>query len=187
MLSLINDILDLNSLESREDLEIHPVPIVSAARSSLETMRPMAAPKEIAVAFVANIPENLYVSGNEVALARIFNNLLSNAVKFTPRGEWIRLVLDPEENRQVRISVIDSGIGIPENKIPDVFRKYSRSSRSGTEGEHGTGLGLPITRQLVEKLRGDISISSAPGKGACVQILLPIAPNPGENRTPQHG
>lgn len=178
MLSLINNILNLSSLESQEDFEINPAFIVSLARSSFETMKHMAAPKEVAMFFISNLPENLSIPGNEIALARIFNNLLSNAVKFTPRGGRVQFVLDPAENRHVKISVIDSGIGIPEDKIRNIFRKYSSSSRSGTEGELGTGLGLPITKQLVEKLRGSISITSSPGNGTCIQITFPTISNP---------
>jgi len=103
-------------------------------------------------------------------------NLLSNAAKFTINGE-IRLVAQPEEDRDepwVRMSVSDSGIGIPPDKLGLVFEEFSQADDSTSRNYGGTGLGLPISRRFCRMMGGDITVTSALGEGSTFTILLPM-------------
>ena len=98
---------------------------------------------------------------------------MSNAIKFTPKNGTVQLILEPANNK-VSLSVVDSGVGIPQEKIPQLFNKYSKASRLGTEGEKGTGPGLSIVKELVDMHGGTIEVTSEEGKGARFQICFPV-------------
>ena len=100
-------------------------------------------------------------------------NLLSNAHKYTPSGGTIRVVLGVEDERTVRLDVIDSGIGINDEDRPHLFRKFYRARL--TDNEPGTGLGLPLTKALIEGMGGRIEVESAFGRGSTFSLLLPRA------------
>lgn len=175
LLSLINDLLELKRIQSdTEDMEMQPLVLCDAARASVNALQYMASVKNIDLELVDHTPEGAKISGDANSLLRIANNLLSNAIKFTPKDGWIKLTIEPHNNREIALSVIDSGMGIPEEKIPHLFEKFSRASQSGTEGEKGTGLGLSIVKQLVTKHGGTIEVSSRVGQGSTFKALFPI-------------
>jgi signal transduction histidine kinase len=105
-------------------------------------------------------------------ITTILRNLLSNAIKFTRAEGEINLTAE-EYNGNILISVIDSGIGIPEENIPKLFRVEKAFSTAGTEKEKGTGLGLVICKEFVEKNNGTLSVESTPGKGSKFIVSLP--------------
>lgn len=177
LLTLINDILDLSKLQSdKEDLKLQPTALDAVIPSCVKTLQHMANPKEIRLSF-----ENQFSSGAPMvlgdinALNRIVNNLLSNAIKFTPRNGSVRLVFGPKDERSVQFSVIDSGIGIPSDKIPLLFDKFSKTSQAGTEGEKSTGLGMSITKELIDRHNGAIEVKSTVGEGTTIIVSLPIS------------
>lgn len=173
LLSLIGDILDLGKLQSKdEDLSITPQNMGDIVQGVADTLAHMASPKGIKLEIIKKSDTGLNISGNKNALTRIFNNLLSNAIKFTPVNGEIKLVIEQLENDKISVSVIDSGIGIPEDKVPILFNKFSKISRPGTAGEKGTGLGLSITKELVERHNGVISVSSEEGKGTTFSVVF---------------
>jgi len=176
LLTLINDILDLGRLQSEDtDLEKTNLSLDKIIASSTNTIHHMASPKKIELLLASKIEEPVYILGNEASLIRIFNNILSNAIKFTPIEGEIRLELVlVNNNSQVSISIIDNGIGIAEDKLPKLFSKYSNLSRNGTEGEKGTGLGMSITKELVERHNGSIHVTSEVNKGTCFQLIFPL-------------
>ena len=116
-----------------------------------------------------------HIMGIRTSLTRIFNNLLTNAIKFTHRGGNVKVTILPTNNGTIRIAFRDNGIGIPQDQFPVLFNRYTTASRSGTDGEPGTGLGLFIIKDLVETHQGAISVESEPGKGSTFTVDLPKA------------
>jgi two-component system sensor histidine kinase VicK len=101
----------------------------------------------------------------------VVDNLVSNALKFTPAGGRVTVALREEAGR-VRLTVQDTGIGIPEALHAGLFEKFSSSARTGVAGEASTGLGLFITQQIVQQHRGKIWVESQPGAGTCFVVEL---------------
>jgi signal transduction histidine kinase len=106
----------------------------------------------------------------------VLRNLVNNAIKFTPRGGRIELSADYESSEAVCIRVMDSGKGIPEEMLGSLFVPGKNRSRRGTEGEQGTGLGLILCKEFVEKNKGRISVQNVAGSGAAIRICLPSVP-----------
>ncbi|MFQ5717450.1 MAG: sensor histidine kinase, partial [Nitrospinales bacterium] len=178
LLSLINDLLELQRIQSdAEDMEMQPLVLCDVVRTSVNALQYMASLKNIDLELVDHTPEGAKISGDANSLLRITNNLLSNAIKFTPKDGQIKLMIEPHNDREIALSVIDSGVGVPEEKIPHLFDKFSKTSQSGTEGEKGSGLGLSITKELVAKHGGTIEVSSRAGEGSTFTALFPILSN----------
>jgi len=138
-----------------------------------EQMQPLAAEKEIALE--VDVPDALpTLRADRAKLRRVLVNLVSNALKFTPRGGRVRLSAAAEAG-QVRVSVTDTGVGIPREDLRDIFDKYAQARSRATRSEKGTGLGLYITRQLVELHGGRIEVQSEVGKGSTFSFTIPTA------------
>jgi CheY-like chemotaxis protein/two-component sensor histidine kinase len=187
LLSLINDILDLGKLQSEGgDLEKDVLSLDKIIVSSMNTIHHMASPKNIELKLESKAKNPVYILGNDASLIRVFNNILSNAIKFTPTGGEIRQILELiDDGTKISISIIDNGIGIAADKLPNLFNKYSNVSKSGTAGEKGTGLGMSITKELVERHDGTIHVTSELDKGTCFQLIFPLAQN--EENIPKTG
>lgn len=127
--------------------------------------------KEIQIQY--DIPDDLLVDADENMLKLIVRNLGYNAVKFTFRNGTITLKAKPVNSHSVEISVKDSGIGIGSEGIGNLFSLNKRTSRTGTEGELSTGLGLILCKEFVEKNGGKIWVESEVGKGSTFQFTIP--------------
>jgi len=112
---------------------------------------------------------------DKMRIREILNNLISNSIKFTEKG-WIKVKAERKDSSVV-ISVIDTGVGIPKDKIKNLFQKFYQISGSIGRRYGGTGLGLAITKQLVELQGGKISVKSESGKGSTFSLTLPINRN----------
>ena len=135
--------------------------------------------REKAIAFVRELPDGLpHVLGDAHKIGQILANLLSNAIKFTPGGGIVRVSARIVDDRYLVVSVADSGIGIPAARIRDLFDRYHRLPSRATWGEHGTGLGLYICRQLVALHGGELSVESDLGRGTTFRFTLPYAALP---------
>ncbi|MBU2512998.1 response regulator [bacterium] len=175
LLSLINDILDLGRAQSEQhELEMNVISVSELIESSIITVRHMATPKKISIEIENRCDFNPCVMGDRNALIRIFNNLLANAIKFTHKDGVVKQIIELENEKTLKISVVDDGIGIPPDKIPFLFDKFSKASRPGTSGEKSTGLGLSITKELIERHKGSIHVISKEGEGSCFYLLLPL-------------
>lgn len=173
LLTLIDDVLTLARQESPQaDLEFHPLRLADLARRSAGIVRHLAKIKGQEFVFENRVPDAV-VKGHAESLVRVFNNLLSNAVKFTPMGGKITFCLEASGSSQVAITVTDTGIGMPAEKLMLLFDRYTRLSQPGTAGEAGTGLGMSIVREFVDQHRGQISVSSRPGEGTRFRVVLP--------------
>lgn len=176
LLGLINEILDFSKIEAGK-LEIVPVEysLTTMLGDIQEDMQKRA--KEKRLTFLAEIeqglPARLY--GDELRVKQILNNLLSNAVKYTEQGK-ITLSVKSEQKTDdfiLCISVKDTGIGIREEDIGHLFDSFQRLELEKNRHIQGTGLGLCITKQLVDVMGGTIEVSSVYGKGTCFEVMLP--------------
>ncbi|QKG53435.1 PAS domain-containing sensor histidine kinase [Hymenobacter sp. BRD67] len=125
------------------------------------------------LALTLDVPEQpVQANLNAESFGRVVDNLVSNALKFTPAGGQVRVAVQHTGER-VQLTVSDTGIGIPEALQPDLFEKFSPSARAGVGGEAGTGLGLFITRQIVQQHHGKLWVESQEGVGSCFFVELP--------------
>jgi PAS domain S-box-containing protein len=170
LLSVINDILDFSKIEAgkleleRLDFEIRPV-FDQVASLLAETAR--AKGLELMVSCHPDVPEML--AGDPTRLAQVLTNLGSNAVKFTDSGEvYIRATAEatPEGRIGLRVTVADTGIGIPDIDVETLFEAFTQADASTTRRFGGTGLGLAISREIVDALGGEIGLEPNPGGGS---------------------
>jgi PAS domain S-box-containing protein len=172
LLQLINDILDLSKIEAGQlELRCEDFQVTDALPEVLSTIRPLAMAKNIQVQQTLESDGRVYA--DRVRFKQILYNLLSNAVKFTSQGGSISIEY-AEEGNFVRLSVIDSGIGIRVEDQAVIFEEFRQVEGSSGATHEGTGLGLAITRRLVEQQGGRISLESEPGKGSRFTFTLPV-------------
>lgn len=180
--SLVDDILLLAALEAgRIRYDFRPCPLSETVRSVAELFAASTLEKNITLDW--DVPKELTVRMDPERIRQVLVNLTANAVKYTPGGGGIRLGAQAwNELSQVRVFVMDTGPGIPPEKIQTLFRKLSRADDVRTRGKvKGTGLGLYISRQIVEAHGGAIWAESAPGEGSVFSFTLPAAaPEPPE-------
>ena len=173
LLTLIDDVLTLARQESPQaELELHPLRLADLASRSAGIVRHLVKIKQQEFVFENRVPDAI-VNGHAESLVRVFNNLLSNAVKFTPTGGRVTFRLEASGSTQVAITITDTGIGMPADKLMLLFDRYTRLSQPGTAGEAGTGLGMSIVKEFVDQHRGHISVSSRPGEGTRFRVVLP--------------
>jgi len=172
LLQLINDILDLAKVESGT-VGIHPEKLsLSDAMSVVKSVvEPLATKKDIGLSIeVADGVET--ITADPARLKQILYNLLSNAIKFTPTGGKVSITA-AASNGNVEISVTDTGIGIGEKDQQCIFSEFLQVEDSYARKYEGTGLGLALTRKLVELHGGRIWVESSPGKGSCFTFTIP--------------
>jgi|GEM_PF-2290103 len=174
LIELVNDLLDASKLESGSlRLDIASIDLRSLIDESRETMEPLA--REKGITFEEHIAPGLpLVEADRPKLRRVIVNLLSNAVKFTGKGGTVQLRAEPLNDR-VRIAISDTGVGIAPEDVERLFDKYEQARSRATRGEKGTGLGLYITKQLVELHGGEIKVESELGRGSTFSFTLPVA------------
>ncbi|MFM2090715.1 MAG: hypothetical protein RLZZ127_1204 [Planctomycetota bacterium] len=171
LLAILNDILDWSRIEAgRMDLERVPVDALQVVRDVTTLLEPQARAKGLAIACTGGAPAILADAGR---LRQILFNLVGNAVKFTQRGR-VDIHIEPAGDR-CRIRVQDTGIGIPADRIPQLFQRFSQIDASRTRQYGGSGLGLAISRQLAELMGGGITVASEAGQGSVFTLELPIA------------
>jgi signal transduction histidine kinase/ActR/RegA family two-component response regulator len=173
LLGLINDILDLSKIEAgRLELKRAPTDIADILRGVISTSVGLVGEKKVQIR--PDFPDKLpLVEADQQRVRQIVLNLMSNAIKFTESGS---VTLQARaEGKFLRVAVIDTGIGIPDNAIANIFDRY-RQAEHGT-GKHygGTGLGLDISNQLVQMHGGTITVKSTVGQGSTFSFTLPLA------------
>ena len=176
LLQLINDILDLSKIEAgRLDLHLREVTIADLLNDIHDLFKPVADEKGLmlVVERQPSAPETLLTDADK--LAQILKNFIANAIKFTAQGQiTLRLEHDASNSRwPVRISVTDTGIGIPEDKHELIFEAFQQADGSTSRRYGGTGLGLSICRNLADLLGGHIAVDSQSGHGATFTLMLP--------------
>ncbi|MFC2036860.1 ATP-binding protein [Chloroflexota bacterium] len=172
--TLIDDLLDLaaGKADVLATTERGLVPLVGVLQEVVGRFKVRAAEKGITLR-LEHPDETLNVWGDRSELDRILNNLVSNAVKYTREGE-VRLLAE-RSNGFAHVVVSDTGIGIPEEALPDLFQEFFRAKNARKVEETGTGLGLSIVRDLVERYGGTIEVESAEGQGTTFRVTMPLA------------
>jgi two-component system, OmpR family, sensor histidine kinase SenX3 len=171
---LVNDLLDLTLLESQERVENPtPVDVRSVLMSVLARMRRVARKKNITLQWKRFGRATHYtVNGDETQLTSMFTNLVDNAVKYTPPGGRVE-VTGGFEGSEIVIRVSDTGIGIPEGKLPRIFERFYRVDKARSKETGGTGLGLSIVKHVAENHGGRVTVESALGEGSTFTVYLP--------------
>jgi PAS domain S-box-containing protein len=171
---IVEDVLDVSRIISGKlRLDVQPVELPPVIQNAVETVRPAADAKGVQLVTILD-PRTALVSGDPERLQQILWNVLSNAVKFTERRGTVQVRLE-RVNSHVEITVSDTGAGIPAEFLPHVFDRFRQADAGITRERGGLGLGLAITRHLVELQGGRIfAESDGPGKGATFRIELPL-------------
>jgi len=173
LLELINDILDVSAIEAGK-LELHKeiLDLDDLAKSAVQLVKHRA--KEGEVNLSISVPSdiaNLYA--DERRMKQIIINLMTNAVKFTQPGGQVSLMFSDQDNEQIVISIIDTGIGMDETELVKAMTQFGQVGRGSVAEHEGTGLGLPLTKGLVELHGGVLTIQSAKGEGTTVKVTIP--------------
>jgi len=176
LLNLINDILDLAKIEAGQmDLVTEDVDLREFLQEMMNTSRVLMGDKSVDL--VVDVPESLpKVHVDSLRLRQIVNNLLTNAIKFTEEGSITVHAEQDEDPAMIRVSVIDTGVGITPDNLPLVFERFRQVDQSHTRRVGGTGLGLSITRQLIQMHGGDITVESEYGHGSTFTFTIPASP-----------
>ena len=177
LLAIINDILDFSKIEAGKlDVETLAVDPVEAAEDVLRLFGERAQSKGLDLADIVRLPRGVTVDADPVRLSQVLSNLVNNALKFTESGGvTLEVSVDAADAARVKFAVVDTGIGIPEDKLGDIFGAFTQADQSTTRKFGGTGLGLSIARKLVAAMGGDLNVTSAAGRGATFFFSLPMS------------
>jgi len=194
---LLSDILDLSRVEAgKVEIREAEFSLRGLSESVLDLFAVTARSKglELACTLAPDLPDTLV--GDEMRVRQVLFNLVGNALKFTDRGridvEIASLQELPGKRRQVLFTVRDTGIGIPADRIRDIFEPFRQVESSYTRNYQGAGLGLAIVQRLVKLMGGNVDIDSTPGKGTTFRIVLPLGigaeatrPSPAQDSSPE--
>ncbi len=186
LLKLVNQMLDLSKLESGHlQLKLEQGDIISYLKYLMESFHSLGAEKGVRLHFLSDLSE-LYMDYDPGRLMHVISNLLSNAIKFTPAGKDVYLTVEEiVDSQTLKIRVKDTGVGIPEHKIPLIFNPFYQLDHSFSRQGEGTGIGLTLTQELVNLMGGDISVQSELGQGSVFTVTLPITrKQPPQNALP---
>ncbi len=179
LLRLVNQIMDLSKLEAGKlELQLTRNDLVGYLRYLIESFYSTAETKEVTLNFDAKV-EELVMDFDEEKIQYIITNLLSNALKFTPPKGTVTLKVDIEEldhGTFVKLTVKDTGVGIAKADLPFIFDRYYQTESSSRSGE-GTGIGLALTKELVQLMNSTIEVHSVEGEGSEFIVFLPLDEN----------
>ncbi len=179
LLSIINDILDFSKIESGKlDLEPIEFDLEHIAHEALQLLTATAEQKNLELIFNYGIHCPRHFKGDPGRIRQILLNLIGNAIKFTEKG-YVQLNIhyDNSQPTPLLIEAIDTGIGISKKQQENLFDAFTQADASTTRRYGGTGLGLTISKRLIDLMGGDIGVKSAPGKGSTFWFQLPLQPS----------
>lgn len=177
LLSLINDILDLSKVEAGHmEIELIPESPHQIIAEAISVMRVPAQQKGLSLEYDWNGPIPAQISTDPSRLRQLLINLIGNAIKFTHSGgvQVSLELLDCEPEPQLKIDVVDTGIGIPHEQMEEIFNPFSQVDVSVTRKFGGTGLGLTISRHIAQALGGELSVRSEPGSGSVFSVTIAV-------------
>jgi signal transduction histidine kinase len=169
---LITEMLDLDRMEAgRMSLHLEPTDLNAIVSEAADRVRPNAPGHPITLSLDDGLPE---IPADHDRLTQVAANLLSNAVKYSPTGGEI-LLTTARDGQHVHLTVRDHGMGIPADKLDSIWERFGRVESDKTRGIQGTGLGLPIVKQIIAMHGGSVWAESEIGRGTIFHILLPLA------------
>ena len=173
LLQLINDVLDLSKVEAgKMELRRKVIDLPDLMSRCMRLIKTRAAKAHIRLETSFN-PSASSLLADEGRVRQILLNLLANAVKFTPAGGTVTVSTDIDEHGAIAISVEDTGVGMDASEIQVALERFGQASSSLTRSYEGTGLGLPLTKALVDLHGGQLTIVSEKGKGTTVTVIFP--------------
>ncbi|MBX3526232.1 MAG: HAMP domain-containing histidine kinase, partial [Rhodoblastus sp.] len=173
LMSLINDLLDLSKIEAgKVDLTFESIAVNGYIQECVAIMQPQANRERIIIrtSLAADLPN---VVADPRSFRQILLNLLSNAIKFTRAGGQVIVSTSLEDSGEVVVRIRDTGIGMSEKDIETALKPFRQVAASADDREHGTGLGLPLTKALVEANRARFQIKSVPRSGTLIEVTFP--------------
>jgi CheY-like chemotaxis protein/CHASE3 domain sensor protein len=174
LLNLINDILDISKVEAGKlELNLLPVSVQSIADAMKMSFDAQAREKKLQFNIAVSKQAPAHITTDKFRLEQILKNLLSNAFKFTQAGE-VAFSIDAAANGQIAFSVQDSGIGIDNEQLENIFEAFHQADGSISRKYGGTGLGLSISRDLARLLGGELTVESTPGSGSIFTLTCPL-------------
>ena len=188
LLKLINDILDIEKIESGQlPIKLKAQGLLPLLIQAIDSNRGYADSFGVKLTLITPTLTECWAKVDADRLIQVLNNLISNAIKFSPAGETVEVHLTCQEG-QAQFLIRDRGPGIPESFQDQIFQKFAQADASDTRQHGGTGLGLNITRALVQKMRGRISFNCPPGGGTEFLVALPLfsAPSDRQDRRVSH-
>jgi signal transduction histidine kinase len=175
MVSMVRGLLDISKLEAEQiELERELVRVSDVIHQSIEPLAINADAKQIVLRLEVD-PSEPVLNADRLRLSQIFNNLLSNAVKFTPAGGSVTATVERNSDG-VRVTITDTGLGVPRPDLPHIFDRYYQASTKATAGERGMGLGLAIVREMIVLHDGHIEVTSEVNRGTTFIVHLPRGP-----------
>jgi signal transduction histidine kinase/AmiR/NasT family two-component response regulator len=179
LLAVLNDVLDISKIEAGKlEIETGEVDAEALVRNVHTMFDAVAAAKKNLTFGVQMRPNAAGLRrGDQARIGQILNNLVSNALKFTSDGH-VQVVVDGHGERGdagLRLTVTDTGVGIPAEKLSILFEKFTQADNSNTRRFGGTGLGLALCRELAQMMRGDIDVQSVEGQGSTFTVTLPLS------------
>ncbi len=174
LLELINEVLDLARIEAgKTTVSLEPVQIAELVQEIVNVTRPMAEKFNIQLVNEISANGNAYVLADKTRLKQVLLNLVSNGIKYNRKEGRVTLSLGPLKTSNRSILVTDTGMGMPLEKIKNIFEPFDRLGVENSETE-GTGIGMTISKKLVELMNGHINVESYPGKGTQFSVSLPV-------------
>jgi two-component system phosphate regulon sensor histidine kinase PhoR len=172
--NIASDLLVLSEIESGGDMGVEPerCHVPDTLLAALRTVEAEAHLRDVHV--ICDVMEDLEVMGYRLRLEQAFVNLLSNAIKFNHAGGEVRLAVERTTSGQARITVADTGIGIPSADLPRIFERFYRVDKARSRAVGGTGLGLAIVRHVIEQAHGTVTVESQLGKGSSFTVHIPL-------------
>jgi two-component system cell cycle sensor histidine kinase PleC len=173
LLALINDILDMSKIEAgKMNLRFEPMHLADVVEDAVRLMHNRA--EASGLALDVDLPHLPEIEADYRAVKQVMLNLLSNALKFTPHGGRVSITAEERRDGQVRVVVHDTGIGISAEDLKRLAQPFEQIESQHSKTQQGTGLGLALTKSLVEMHEGVLEMSSQPGQGTTVSFTLPI-------------
>ncbi len=177
LLAIINDILDLSKIEAgRLEVETLDVEPAEAGETVLRLFAERARSSGLDLCARVSLPRGALVVADPVRLGQVLSNLVNNALKFTQKGGvTLEIAADPDDAARARFSIVDSGIGIPADKLETIFDAFAQADQTTTRRFGGTGLGLAIGRKLVAAMGGELRVASEAGRGSTFYFSIPLS------------
>jgi PAS domain S-box-containing protein len=171
LLSLINDVLDLSKVEAGQmEVDLEPIELRPLLEEAINQCRPLADAKPLELHLEPT--PGIWIRADRRRFLQVMLNLLSNAIKFTSGGGQVR-VTGSRSGRAAEISVVDNGMGIPADQQQRIFEEFTQVERQAAQASEGTGLGLALSRRLLELMRGSIRVESQEGVGSTFIVSVP--------------